>query len=100
MKVAILHNARPVQPLHGLPDDAFEEYDTPETIAAIAAALARIGVTPVPVPADERLPWNLDEGRFDFVFNVAEGAGRRCREALPAAVCELLGLPFTGSDAL
>src|SRR5262249_22567649 len=31
---------------------------------------------------------------------MAEGQGRRCREAIPAAVCELLGLPFTGSDAL
>ena len=31
---------------------------------------------------------------------MAEGQGRRCREAVPAAVCELLGIPFTGSDAL
>jgi D-alanine-D-alanine ligase len=29
-----------------------------------------------------------------------EGAGRRCREAVPAAICEFLGLPVTGSDAL
>ncbi|MBI4905990.1 MAG: D-alanine--D-alanine ligase [Acidobacteria bacterium] len=38
------------------------------------------------------------DGHFDFVFNIAEGVGRRCREAVPAAVCELLGLPYTGSD--
>jgi D-alanine-D-alanine ligase len=100
MRVAILYNARPLEPIAAEPDDAFEEYDGPETIAAIAAALERIGVTPVPVVADQRLPWRLDEGRFDFVFNIAEGAGRRCREALPSAVCELLGIPFTGSDAL
>jgi D-alanine-D-alanine ligase len=31
---------------------------------------------------------------------MAEGQGRRCREAIPAAVCELLGVPFTGPDAL
>jgi D-alanine-D-alanine ligase len=42
----------------------------------------------------------LEEGGFGFVFNIAEGSGRRCREAVPAAVCELLGIPFTGSDAL
>jgi hypothetical protein len=100
MKVAVLYYARPAHRLPGAPDDAFEEYDSPDTIAAIAAALARIGVAPVPVVADQRLPWRLDEGRFDFVFNIAEGSGRRCREALPAAVCELLRVPFTGSDAL
>jgi D-alanine-D-alanine ligase len=63
-------------------------------------------VTVEPVPADRRLPSQLEEGRFDFAFNIAEGPialpgrARRCREALPAAVCELLGLPFTGSDVL
>ena len=50
--------------------------------------------------ADRALPRRLEEGRYDVAFNVAEGQGRRCREAVPAAVCELLGLPFTGSDAL
>jgi len=50
--------------------------------------------------ADAQLPWRLSEGHFDFAFNLAEGTGRRCREAIPAAVCELLSLPFTGPDAL
>src|SRR5579872_1840333 len=100
MKVAILYNPRLPSQSPSLPDDAFEEYDSPETIAAIAAALGKLGVEPVPVVADRRLPWRLEEGRFDFAFNIAEGEGRRCREAIPAAVCELLGLPFTGSDAL
>ena len=52
------------------------------------------------MPADRRLPWRLEEGRYDFAFNIAEGTGRRCRESVPAAVCELLGVPFTGSDSL
>ena len=100
MRIAILHNPSPQCRDATMPDDAFEEYDSAETIAAIAAALASLGVEPVPVIADQRLPWRLEEGRFDFVFNIAEGEGRRCREAVPAAVCELLGIPFTGSDAL
>ncbi len=50
--------------------------------------------------ADRRLPSRLLAGQYDFIFNIAEGEGRRCREAIPAAVCELLGLPFTGSDTL
>jgi D-alanine-D-alanine ligase len=52
------------------------------------------------VAADRRLPWRLEDGRYDFAFNIAEGTGRRCRESIPAAVCELLGVPFTGSDSL
>jgi D-alanine-D-alanine ligase len=100
MKIALLHNPRPDSTPPGLPDDAFEEYDRPETIAAIAGAIEALGVKVDAVPADRRLPWRLDEGRYDFAFNIAEGVGRRCREAVPAAVCELLGVPITGSDAL
>jgi D-alanine-D-alanine ligase len=100
MKVALLYNARPAEVRADLPDDTYEEFDSDETLGHIATALGGLGVTVVPVLADRRLPWRLDEGRFDFVFNIAEGEGRRCREAVPAAVCELLGLPYTGSDPL
>jgi D-alanine-D-alanine ligase len=99
MRVAILYNPRP-ESSDGRPDDAFEEYDEPETIVAIGDALSGLAVEPVPVVADAEFPSRLSQGRFDFVFNLAEGAGRRCREAVPAAICEFLGLPFTGSDAL
>jgi len=99
MKVAVLHNPRPED---GPPavDDAFEEYDGPETIAAIVSALTATGVEAVPVVADARFPQTLTDSGFDFVFNLAEGVGRRCREAVPAAICEFLALPFSGSDAL
>jgi D-alanine-D-alanine ligase len=100
MRIAVLHNPRPDATASHLPDDFYEEYDSAETIAAICAALAGLRVEPVPVIADRELPRRLEDGRFDFAFNIAEGAGRRCREALSAAVCEMLGLPFTGSDAL
>ena len=99
MRVALLYNARAVA-LPGLHDDAFEEYDSDATVSSIASALRAIDIEACPVEADARLPWRLAEGRFEFAFNMAEGQGRRCREAIPAAVCELLGLPFTGSDAL
>jgi D-alanine-D-alanine ligase len=98
--VALLHNARPTTPAQAPTDDAFEEFDAPETIAAIADALRGLGVAVQPVEADAELPWRLRAGGYDFVFNIAEGRGRRCREGIPAAVCELLGLPFTGSDML
>ncbi|MEP6739239.1 MAG: hypothetical protein ABJA61_02595 [Caldimonas sp.] len=99
MRIAILYNPRSPQDSSAA-DDAFEEYDGPGTIAAIAQALAAAGTEAVPVPADAEFPARLAQGSFQFVFNIAEGAGRRCREAVPAAICEFLGLPFTGSDAL
>ena len=100
MKVALLHNPRVNGHHAAVIDDAFEEDDEAETIDGIATALDGLGLRVEPVTADPRLPWRLEKGGFDFVFNIAEGRGRRCREAVPAAICELLGLPFTGSDAL
>jgi len=101
VRVALLYNAKPERAEAGLPDDAFEEFDSAETVQRIADALGGLpGVEVAPVLADRRLPWRLEEGHFDAAFNIAEGVGRRCREAVPAAVCELLGLPCTGSDAL
>jgi len=106
VRVALLFNEKPAAVEAELLDDTFEEYDEPATVCHIAGALGRLGVAVEPVPADRRLPWRLEEGGFDFAFNIAEGpvglAGRarRCREAIPAAVCELLGVPYTGSDAV
>src|ERR1039457_3101186 len=99
MRIALLCNLKTEAPAAD-PDDTFEEYDSQETIAAIAGALGGLGVEVEPVAADRLLPWRLEEGHYDFAFNIAEGQGRRCREAVPAAVCELMGLPFTGSDAV
>jgi len=100
MKVAILHNPRPIAPDPSLPDDAFEEFDSATTVAAIADALAGLGVSPVAVIADRAAPRRLEEGAFDFVFNIAEGERGRCREAIAPALCELLDIPYTGPDAL
>jgi D-alanine-D-alanine ligase len=99
-KVALLHNARPRGVAAGRPDDLFEEFDSDETIASIRDALLELVAQVVPIEADRSMPAALAAGGFQFAFNFAEGTGRRCREAIPAAVCELLGLPFSGSDLL
>ncbi len=100
MKVAILHNLRPEVIPAGVPDDTYEEYDGLVTVQAIVGALRGLGLEVESVIADRTMVRRLEEGGFEFVFNIAEGSGRRCREAVPAAVCELLDIPFTGSDAL
>jgi len=99
MKVALLYNAKP-ENADGATDDAYEEYDHPATISAIRDALCGLGLTVVSMEADRRMPARLEEEGCQFVFNIAEGRGGRCREALVPAVCELLELPYTGSDAL
>jgi len=98
LRVALLHNEKPLEA--SLQGDAFEEYDSPGTIAAIACALRGLGVEVEPLEAGRTLPARLAAGHYDFAFNIAEGFGRRCREAVAPALCELFGLPYTGSDAL
>jgi D-alanine-D-alanine ligase len=101
VKIALIFNGRPTAAAHiaHAPDDVNEEFDDPRTIAAIAAALSPFGDV-VPLEADRTLARRLEEERFTFAFNIAEGYGRRCREAHAAAVCELLQIPFSHSDAL
>ena len=82
------------------PTDENEEFDSPETIGALAQLFAQEGYVVTVLEADRSLPRRLTSGNFDLVFNIAEGRGGRCREALVPALCEMLGLHYTGSDPL
>jgi D-alanine--D-alanine ligase len=75
------------------------EFDSPKTIEAIRAAIASHGHTVVPLEAGADLPMTLAGAAPDVVFNVAEGQRGRGREAQVPALCEMLGIPHTGSDA-
>ncbi len=79
--------------------DAEAEYDSPATIAAITAALESLGHEVVQLEANGDLPTRLKEAQVDLVFNIAEGVSGRNREAQVRALCELCGIPYTGSDA-
>ncbi len=90
------------------PDDAEEEFDSPETIEALAAAMRELGHEVELLGDGEpmlrrlfRRPSGEGGGRPDLVFNFAEGTGTsRSREARVPAVLEMLGIPYTGSDPL
>ncbi len=96
MKIVFTHNLQ----LSGSEDEA--EFDRPETVAAITAALRRLGhkVEPIDVagPAS-RVVARLEALNPDLIFNTAEGTQGRFREAFYPALFDRLGLPFTGSDA-
>ena len=68
MKVALLHNLKPDLAPAGSPKDAFEEYDTEETVSAVAAALSRLPIQVEPLEADRRLPWRLEAQSEGLIF--------------------------------
>jgi len=104
MKIGITYNLKSdienIRPEHLLAEDAFEEFDTEETIDSIASVLEKNGHSVF------RLGWGrpavkrLLEGNIDFVFNISEGFTGRNREAQIPAILEMLEIPHTGSDPL
>ncbi len=97
LRIGITFNVKRVDSKGG--NDAEAEYDAPETIDAIREALESYGHQVFPFEATAELPRQLMETPVDLVFNIAEGVEGRNREAAVPALCELLGIPYTGSDA-
>src|SRR6476469_8041463 len=79
------------------PDDEFAEWDSIETIDAVARALARHGEV-IRLEARDDFPERLRAERPDIVFNIAEGLRGPNREAHVPAICEFYGVPYSGSD--
>ncbi len=79
--------------------DVYAEWDEPETIEAVRAALAKKHIV-IPIEADEHAFDKLQSTRPEIVFNIAEGAYGVSREAQIPAILELLRIPYTGSDPL
>src|SRR3954465_16072305 len=96
MRIAFTHNLR----LSDSEDEA--EFDTAETVDAVANGLRAGGheVEKIEVtgPASH-LARRLGSLAPGIVFNPAEGARGRTREAFYPALFEELGFPYTGSDA-
>jgi len=89
-----------VPPDEGAPTDALEEYDSRETIDALAAVLAGLGHRPRLLGGGRSFLATMLASPPDLVFNNSEGRGSRSREAQVPAVCEMLGVPCTHSDPL
>jgi D-alanine-D-alanine ligase len=102
MKIGITYDLKSSGPLDpSLPDDFQEEFDSPHTIEAIAAVLRGLGHHVVLLGDNREFLQKILGDPPDFIFNFAEGTGvSRSREARVPAVLEMLGIPFTGSDAL
>jgi D-alanine-D-alanine ligase len=79
------------------PDDEYAEWDSAETIDAVASALASFGEV-VRLEASADFPERLRDVEPDIVFNIAEGLCGANRESHVPAICEFFGVPYSGSD--
>jgi D-alanine--D-alanine ligase len=96
LRVGLTYNLRRVGLREG---DSEAEFDAESTIDALAQAIRADGHEVFPCEATRALPRTLAELSPDLVFNIAEGQRGMNREAQVPALCELLGIEYTGSDA-
>jgi D-alanine-D-alanine ligase len=100
MKIGLAYDLKEEVPLgKEHPEDALEEYDSLETVEAIAAAVECMGHSVVKLSGGRKFLANILQSDVDFVFNVSEGRGNyRSREAQIPAILEMLDIPYSGSD--
>ncbi len=102
MRIGIACTLKPTGPVAaGSPDDEYEEFDSPATVRAVADVLRSLGHTVRELGDGRPFLEAVLADPPDLVFNFAEGAGvSRSRESRVPAVCEMLGIPYSGSDPL
>lgn len=100
MKIGLAYDLKEAQaPEPGSPEDALVEYDSVDTIEAIAAALESQKHSIFRLGGGKEFLTNILQNKVDFVFNIAEGQGNyRAREAQIPSILEMLGIPYSGSD--
>jgi D-alanine-D-alanine ligase len=96
MRIGLAYNEKPDP---AAASDQYAEWDDPSTIDAVEHALGLFGSV-VRLEADSLFPQKLAAARADIVFNIAEGLHGLSRESHVPAICEYLGVPYTGSDPL
>jgi len=107
MRVALACNMIRPSMIGSGPLDAIAELDSEETLNAVETALRDGGHVVVRIDVDAHFAERLRAEGADIVFNIAEGIsttagvrGGASRESIVPAVCELLGVPCTGSSVL
>jgi len=100
VKVALVYNGiTPAMLQHG-PLDRTAEFDAPQTVDTLRAAIASHGHDVTLIEANADAYDGLRRSGVDLVFNVAEGIRGADREAQIPAMLEMLGIPYTGSGPL
>ena len=81
------------------PSDMFAECDSDETILAIQNVLQERWEV-IPIESDENAFSALKKQKPHLVFNIAECLFGPNRESHIPTICEILNMPYTGSDPL
>lgn len=81
------------------PPDLLAECDSEETILAVQEAISKRHETLL-IEADEHAFNRLKKEKPDLVFNIAERLVGPNRESHVPTLCEILDIPYTGSDPL
>ncbi len=97
-RVAVVYNLkRKKKNEEGFEQEA--EFDSQTTIDALVGAVRSLGHETIPLEANKDIAEELQDQNINIVFNIAEGIASRAREAQVPAICDLLGIEHTGSDA-
>lgn len=101
MHIGLTYDLRQEYLAAGFSEDETAEFDRPDTVASIAAALAQLGHSIDRIGHARQLVQRLAAGdEWDLVFNIAEGLGGIAREAQVPAILDVYGIPYTFSDPL
>ncbi len=101
MRIGLTYDLRDDYRAAGYGDEETAEFDTPETIEAIASALRALGHTVERIGNVHALVGQLAKGRrWDLVFNTAEGLRGFGRESQVPALLDAYAIPYTMSGPL
>lgn len=97
MKVALTYNLKKKDETK--PPDYFSEFDSQETVSAIAGALTKKGHSVDLIEAEYPTLFSyFRQNKVDIVFNIAEGKSGKLRESEIPAILDYLSVPYTGSN--
>lgn len=101
MRIGFTFDLRDDYLAQGFTEEEAAEFDRPDTIDAIQAALERLGHTVDRIGNLESLMRRLLAGdRWELVFNIAEGLRGFGREAQVPALLDAYGIPYVFSDPM
>jgi D-alanine-D-alanine ligase len=101
MLIGLTYDLRADYLAAGYGEEETAEFDRPDTIEAVDAALGQLGHQTERIGNGRQLVQRLAAGgRWDLVFNFAEGLRGIAREAQVPAILDLYEIPYTFSDPL
>jgi D-alanine-D-alanine ligase len=101
MKVGLTYDLRADYRAAGYSEEETAEFDRPDTVEALEAALHDLGYQTERIGHVRALAAALVAGRrWDLVFNIAEGLHGYGREAQVPALLDAYDIPYTFSDPL